>query len=133
MEECKHKFAKNVILLVDFLQSSEEKVTPLEHKSLHQNEMFRISLVYACRQNHPLVKLVEKIPWEIFEDHFGKQYCPDDGHTDLPIQMVVGLLLVKNSRGLSDYTVNRVVFGKSVCAVFLRGAAFSARVATGCE
>ena len=80
-------------------------MTPPKPKSLHQDEMFRISLLYACRPNHPLVKLSEQIPWEMFEKHFGELYCPDNGRPGLPIRMMVGLLLLKHTRGFSDEEV----------------------------
>ena len=77
-------------------------MTPRKPKSLHQSEMFRIALDYACRPDHPLVKLAKQFPWEMFENHFGELYCPDNGHPGLPIRMMVGLLLLKHIRGLSD-------------------------------
>ena len=79
-------------------------MTPPKPKSLHQIEMFRVALDYACRPDHPLVKLADQIPWGMYEDHFGKLYCPDNGCPDLQIRMMVGLLL-KHSRGLSDEEV----------------------------
>ena len=51
------------------------------------------------------MKLAERFPWEMFEDHFGEQYCPDNGRPGLPIRMMVGLLLPKHTRGLSDEEV----------------------------
>ena len=74
-------------------------MTPRKPNSLHQTEMFRVCLIYACRPDHPLMKLSEQIPWEIFEEHFGKLYCPDNGRPGLPIRMMVGLLLLKHARG----------------------------------
>ena len=77
-------------------------MTPRKPQCLHQDEMFRISLHYACRPDHPLVKLAEQMPWEMFEKEFGELYCPDNGRPGLPIRMMVGLLLLKHVRGLSD-------------------------------
>ena len=51
------------------------------------------------------MKLAEQFPWEIFEDHFGELYCPDNGRPGLPIRMMVDLLLLKHTRGLSDEEV----------------------------
>ena len=79
-------------------------MTPRKPKSLHQSEMFRIALDYACRPDHPLVKLAEQFPWEMFENHFGELYCPDNGCPGLSIRMMAGLLL-KHARGLSDEEV----------------------------
>ena len=80
-------------------------MTPPKPKSLHQSEMFRIALDYACRPDHPLMKLAEQIPWEMFEDHFEELYCPDNGRPSLPIRMMLRLLLLKHTRGISDEEV----------------------------
>lgn len=77
-------------------------MTPRKPQCLHQDEMFRVSLHYACRPDHPLVILAEQMPWEVFEKEFGELYCPDNGRPGLPIRMMVGLLLLKHIRGLSD-------------------------------
>ena len=77
-------------------------MTSPKPKSLHPSEMFRTSLLYACRPDHPLVKLAEQIPWEMFEKRFGKLYFPDCSHPGLPIRMMVGLLLLQHTRVLSD-------------------------------
>ena len=63
---------------------------------------FALSWTRPVGRTNPLVKLAEQIPWEMFENHFGKLYCPDNGRPGLPIQMIVGLLLLKHTRGLSD-------------------------------
>ena len=48
------------------------------------------------------MKLAEQFPWEMFENNFGEMYCPESGRPDLPIKMMVGLLLLKYTRSLSD-------------------------------
>ena len=70
-------------------------------KLLHQSEMFRIYLLHACRPNHPLVRVAEWNPWALFEDCFGKLFCPDNGPPGLPGRKSVRLLLLKHSHGVS--------------------------------
>lgn len=67
---------------------------------LHQDEMYRVSLLYACWPDYPLVKLAEQMHWEMFEEKFGELYCPDNGRTGLPIRMMVGLLLLNRRRAI---------------------------------
>lgn len=86
------------------MQYPKEKMTLPKPKSLHQSEIFRISLLYACWPGHPLVQLDGLIPREWFEDHFGELYCLDNCRPSLPIRKIVGLLL-KHARGLSDEEV----------------------------
>ena len=83
----------------------EKKITPPKPKSLHQSEIFRISLDYARRPDHPLVKLAEQIPWEKFETRFGELYSPENCRLGLSILMMVDLLLLKHTRDLSDEEV----------------------------
>ncbi len=70
-------------------------------KSLHQSEMFCVSLTCAFRPNHPIVQRAMQIPWELFENRFGELHCPDSGRPGLLSQMMVGLLL-KHARGFLD-------------------------------
>ena len=96
---------ETVYSLLDFLQSPEERVAPPNTKSSHQSEMFRISLLYACRPGHPLVKLAGQIPWEWFEGRFGELYCPDYGFPGLPIRMMAALA----TNALKKSDLNRYV------------------------
>lgn len=70
-------------------------------KSLHQSEMFCISLTCAFWPDYPMVQWTKQIPWELFENRFGELYCPDNGRLGLSSQMMVGLGL-KHARGFSD-------------------------------
>ena len=67
-------------------------MTLRKSQSLHQDELFRVSLHYAW-PHHPLVKLAGQMPWELFEKEFGELYCPDNGRPGLPNRLMVGLLL----------------------------------------
>lgn len=76
-------------------------MTPAKFKSLHQCEMFRISSIYACRQEILVVRLIKHIPWESFEYCFGTLYCTDIGRLGLPNRTIAGLL-TRYTRNLSQ-------------------------------
>lgn len=56
-------------------------------------------------QKHPLFVLAEQIDWQSFEDAFAPLYCPDNGRPAKPIRLMVGLLMLKHSRDVSDESV----------------------------
>jgi IS5 family transposase len=55
--------------------------------------------------NHPLVILANKIQWDIFEKSFKGLYCANNGRPAKPIRLMVGLLMLKHIRNLSDEAV----------------------------
>ena len=55
--------------------------------------------------NHPLYILTHKIEWTTFEDAFSKLYCQNNGRPAKPIRLMVGLLILKHLRNLSDESV----------------------------
>ena len=87
--------------MFDFLQYPREENDLAKPKSLHQSEMFCVSLTRAFRSDYPTVQRVKQMPWELFEDRFGELHCPDNGRLGHSSQMMVGLLL-KHARGFSD-------------------------------
>ena len=54
---------------------------------------------------HPLYILSNKIKWQRFEDAFEKHYSNTMGAPDKPIRLMVGLLVLKHIRNLSDESV----------------------------
>lgn len=66
-----------------------------------QSSLF-FSLAHTLNHKHPLYILSEKINWQLFEDAFSPLYCKDNGRPAKPIRMMVGLLLLKHIRNLSD-------------------------------
>ena len=54
--------------------------------------------------NHkqPLFIPANKIDWEMFEREFSSLYCPDNGRSAKPIRLMMGLLILKHVRNLSD-------------------------------
>lgn len=69
-----------------------------------QISMF-FSLKDTLDQKHPLFILAEKINWQQFEDAFSPLYCSDNGRPALPIRLMVGLLILKHLRNISDESV----------------------------
>ena len=69
----------------------------------------QISMFFSLRdtldQRHPLYILGEKINWQQFEDAFSPLYCSDNGRPALPIRLMVGLLIIKHLRNISDERV----------------------------
>lgn len=56
-------------------------------------------------QKHPLYILAHKIEWSVFEEAFEPLYCADNGRPAKPIRLMVGLLMLKHIRNVSDESV----------------------------
>ncbi len=56
-------------------------------------------------QKHPLYILANKVDWKSFEDAFQPLYCQDNGRPAKPIRLMVGLLMLKHIRNISDESV----------------------------
>ena len=54
---------------------------------------------------HPLYILAGQIKWSLFEESFKKHYREDFGRPAKPIRLMVGLLMLKHIRNLSDESV----------------------------
>jgi transposase, IS5 family len=54
---------------------------------------------------HPLYVLANLVSWKSFEDAFAPLYCKDNGRTAKPIRLMVGLLVLKHLRNVSDEMV----------------------------
>lgn len=55
--------------------------------------------------NDPLVALADTIDWTFFETEFEKYYTLDNGRPGKPIRLMVGLLLLKQLKDISDEEV----------------------------
>lgn len=66
-----------------------------------QTSLF-FSLGDSLDQRHPLYILSDKVDWEMFEREFSKLYSLDKGAPAKPIRLMVGLLILKHVRNLSD-------------------------------
>jgi len=63
------------------------------------------SLESTLNHKHPLFIPANKIDWEMFEREFSPLYCSDNGRPAKPIRLMVGLLILKHIRDLSDESV----------------------------
>lgn len=68
-------------------------------------QSFFLTLEYSLNQKHPLYILAHKIDWDLFEREFAKLYCADNGRPAKPIRLMVGLLMLKHIRNVSDESV----------------------------
>jgi len=66
-----------------------------------QLNLFHSPLSQMLDMNDPLIALADTIDWEIFEDNFEKHYSKD-GRPAKPIRLMVGILLLKQLKNLSD-------------------------------
>jgi IS5 family transposase len=60
------------------------------------------SLSDTLDHKHPLCVLAHEIRWSRFEEEFSKLYCENNGRTGKPIRLMVGLLILKHLRNVSD-------------------------------
>lgn len=70
----------------------------------NQQSMF-FTLEDQLNAKHPLYILANKINWEVFEDRFKSLYSQDNGCPRIPIRRMVGLLILKHLRNVSDESV----------------------------
>ena len=73
-------------------------------KPQNQTSLF-FSLGDTLNRKHPLFILSHRIDWSLFETEFEPLYCPDNGRPGKPIRLMVGLLMLKHIRNLSDESV----------------------------
>ena len=59
----------------------------------------------TLNQKHPLFILANKIDWSVFETSFTPLYCANNGRPAKPIRLMVGLLMLKHIRNISDESV----------------------------
>lgn len=67
-------------------------------------KLFEQRLADQLNPRHPLFRLAERIPWDVLENEFSKYYA-QTGRTAHPIRLMVGLLILKQLRNLSDESV----------------------------
>ena len=70
----------------------------------HQVSIFG-DLESMLDQKYPLYVLANLIHWEVFEKEFKKHYCQNNGSMAKPIRRMVGLILLKHIRNVSDESV----------------------------
>ena len=67
-----------------------------------QMSIFEVALESFIDMNHELVLLSKQIDREVVESEFTECYCSDNGRPSVPIQKMVGMMLLKNIYNLSD-------------------------------
>jgi IS5 family transposase len=76
----------------------------IPRKKASQPSLF-FSFSDTLYQKHPLYILANQIHWHIFEKAFEPLYCKDTGRPGKPIRLMVGLLMLKHIRNISDESV----------------------------
>lgn len=66
---------------------------------------FNSTFEEQLNQRHPLCILARTIEWKTFDEAFSRHYSPTHGCPAKPIRRMVGLLLLKHIRNLSDESV----------------------------
>lgn len=66
---------------------------------------FFSSFADTLNHKHSLFVLAGKINWQKFEEAFSPLYCSNNGRPAKPIRMMVGLILLKHLRNISDESV----------------------------
>jgi len=69
-----------------------------------QSSFLMPTLAAQLDPRQPLKKLADTLPWQKFEEAFGKFYSPE-GRPAKPVRLMVGLLLLKQMFNLGDETV----------------------------
>jgi len=77
----------------------------LNKKQSEQQLSFYSTLEEQLNHQHPLYILSNQIDWLFFENTFSKHYSADMGAPAKPIRLMVGLLILKHIRNLSDESI----------------------------
>jgi IS5 family transposase len=70
-----------------------------------QRELFRVELVSLVDLAHPLVKLGEKINWQVFDEQLGQTFDGKTGAPGINTRLMVALHYLKYQYNLSDEAV----------------------------
>ncbi len=73
--------------------------------SNHRQPSMFFGLEDTLNPRHPLYRLANKINWQRFEDAFSPLYCSDNGRPAKPVRLMVGLIILRNLRNISDENV----------------------------
>jgi len=75
-----------------------------KRQTSNQASMF-LKLEDMLNQRHPLYILSNKVDWVLFDESFKTLYCSDNGRPAKPVRLMVGLLILKHLRNISDESV----------------------------
>lgn len=70
-------------------------------KIQNQASLF-FTLEETLNQKRPLYILSNRVDWELFDREFSPLYCQDNGRPAKPIRLMVGLVILKHLRDISD-------------------------------
>lgn len=70
-----------------------------------QDDLFRSRLDSIIDMRHELVKLARVVDWDGLAADLSQHYCANNGRPGEPIRLMAGLLLLKDTKGLSDEEV----------------------------
>jgi len=73
-------------------------------KTNNQGSLF-LKLEDMLNQRHPIYILSNKVDWKLFDESFKELYCENNGRPAKPIRLMVGLLILKHLRNVSDESV----------------------------
>ena len=77
----------------------------LAKKNTSNQSSFFFSLGDTLNSKHPLYILANRVDWQQFDTAFSPLYCLDSGRPAKPIRLMVGLLILKHIRNISDESV----------------------------
>jgi IS5 family transposase len=77
----------------------------IPHKKPNNQPSLFFTFSDTLNQKHPLYILANKIDWSIFQKAFEPLYCANNGRPAKPIRLMVGLLMLKHIRNISDESV----------------------------
>jgi IS5 family transposase len=77
----------------------------IPHKMNTSQIGFFSSFEDLLNPKHPLFILANTVHWQVFEDAFLPLYCANNGRPAKPIRLMVGLLMLKHIRNISDESV----------------------------
>src|SRR5690606_5331866 len=77
----------------------------LAKKKITNQSSFFFTLEDTLSHKHPLYILANRVDWQLFETEFSPLYCQDNGRPAKPIRLMVGLLILKHIRNISDESI----------------------------
>lgn len=77
----------------------------LAKPKIENQSSFFFTLEDTLNQKHPLYILSNRVDWKLFDKEFEPLYCEDNGRPAKPIRLMVGLLILKHIRNISDESV----------------------------
>jgi transposase, IS5 family len=77
----------------------------LSKPKVQNQSSFFFKLEDTLNQKHPIYILSNKVDWDLFDKEFSPLYCENNGRPAKPIRLMVGLLILKHVRNISDESV----------------------------